>query len=126
MRKSGILILIFLTAGCMQLQMLPYLDQALTLQALGREKDEQNKFAKNVDAKFEKLLAAIDSGEIKQYKTQKDIIRTFGPPILAHDDQIDGKPVKRVLYRYAIQSQGPKKVYLYYDPSGQLMKWERI
>lgn len=118
------LVCVWIFSGCMQLKMLPYLDQALTLQEFGRDKDQQEKFVKNVDVKFDRLCDAINAGRFQQYRTDKDVIKAFGPPILMADTNVDGAPAKRALYRYAIQSKGSKKVYLYYDAAGHLIKHE--
>ena len=119
------LMLICLT-GCVQLQMLPYLDQALVLKDFGGEKDAQHLYVKNVDAQFDRMLAAVQSGEISKYKTEQEIVKTFGSPILARAVEIDGKSLRRCLYRYAIARKGPRKVYLYYDQSGRLKSFEFI
>ena len=124
--RGSILIIVVLLAGCTQLQMLPYLDQALILQEFGREKDGQHKFVDNTDAKFDQLLADIKSGAIAKCKAETDIIKTYGSPILTVDAAMDGAVLKRSLYRYAIQRKGPKKVYLYYDKQGSLVKFELV
>jgi hypothetical protein len=123
---ASLLAMTLLFSGCMQLKMLPYLDQALALQAFGKEKDAQHKYIKNADAKFDQLLAALESGDIQKYKTQKDVIKTFGPPLLAKNVAIDGKDLKQALYRYTIQNKGPKKAYLYYDQQEHLVQWESL
>ncbi len=108
------------------MQLLPYLDQALVLQEFGAEKDRQQKFVTNVDGNFDKLLAAANNGEIKKYKTQKEIVEVFGDPVLIKEVVIDGQTFQRALYRYAIQSKGPKRLYLFFDAQGNLMRWESI
>ena len=113
-------------SGCTQLQLLPYLDQALLLKGFGEEKAAQHKYVDNVGIKFDKLRAVIQSGQIKSYKTEKDIIKQFGTPILASTVSIDGVSLKQCLYRYAIQNKGPYKVYLYYDAEDRLVKWESL
>ena len=118
-----ILVLSFFT-GCMQMQMLPYLNQALVLKDFGAEKDAQHSYIKNADAKFDRMLAEFQSGEIQKYETEKDIIKAFGPPVLTKTVDIDGKIMKQDLYRYAIAHKGPNKIYVYYDQQGQLEKWE--
>ncbi len=120
------LVLIIFFCGCVQMQLLPYLDQALVLQEFGAEKDRQQKFVTNVDGNFDKLLAAANNGEIKKYKTQKEIVEVFGDPVLIKEVVIDGQTFQRALYRYAIQSKGPKRLYLFFDAQGNLMRWESI
>ncbi|MBI4310097.1 MAG: hypothetical protein HY591_07190 [Candidatus Omnitrophica bacterium] len=116
---------LFLT-GCMPLKMLPYLDQALVLQEFGREKDAQHLYVKNVDAQFDSMLAAVESGDIQKYKTEQEIVKTFGPPVLSREVEAEGKDLKQCLYRYAIAHKGPRKIYLYYDQSGGLDRFELI
>jgi hypothetical protein len=123
MKQLSFVCLMFVLCGCVKLQLLPYMDQALTLQDLGQEKDRQDKLIKTTDAQFEHLQAAIASGEIKNYKTKKDIGDQFGPPVCIFHQ---GEGVEEALYRYAIQSKGPHKVYLYYDQSGQLTRWKSL
>ena len=105
-------------AGCTQLKLLPYLDQALMLQEFGNDKEKQHKFIKNTNEKFDKLTAAINSGDIKHYKTEQEIINNFGPPILKSGDQ--------ALYRHAIGATAKSKAYLYYDDKGNLLRWELL
>ena len=119
-------LMVFLLSGCMQMQMLPYLDQALVLKDLSAEKDRQNKYVFDADARFDKLLAAVQGGDIKNYRTQDDIAAVFGAPIATKDIIIDGKTLKQCLYRYAIQSKSPKRIYLYFDARGQLNHWESL
>ena len=119
-------LMVFMFSGCMQMQMLPYLDQALTLQSLSQEKEGQNKYVLDADAQFDKLLAAVQSGDVKKYRTPQEVADAFGPPIFIKDMTIDGKPFRQYLYRYAIQSKSPKKVYLYFDDQGQLNHWESL
>lgn len=127
MHKAFVLLtFIVLASGCTQLQMLPYLDQLLLLKSFGIEKDGQQKYVASMDTKFDKMLAQIQSGEIKKYKTERDIISAFGPAILANTVMMDGQVLKQCLYRYVIQKTGPHKVYMYYDRSGRLVRFESI
>ena len=121
-----LLIIVIVSAGCMQLQMLPYLDQALVLQDFSNEKDGQQKFVNNTNATFDKLLAEVQNGMIKNYKTQEDVRKAFGPPIIAKDITADGQPLKQWMYRYAIQSKAKQKVYLFFNAQGRLMHWETL
>ena len=123
---SSFLLLLPLFVGCVKLQLLPYMDQALTLQEFGREKDEQNKYIKNADAKFDELWAAVASGDIKKYKSEQEIVAAFGPPIFIKSAPSGGKKVRQALYRYCIQSKGPHRVYLYYDENALLSRFETI
>jgi hypothetical protein len=122
---AGIQILVVLgLSGCTKLKLLPYLDQALLLQDFGQEKTQQQKIVDNTNALYDKLTAAIQSGDIAQYKTEKSIIKAFGQPVLSREQALDGKALKQSLYRYSILRTARDKVYLYYDPQGKLVKWE--
>lgn len=112
--------------GCTQIQMLPYLDQVLRLQELGREKDNQHKYVEGVDARFDKLQAQVKSGEVKKYKAEKDVVKAFGPPVLSGSVEQEGRTLKKSLYRYAIFSKGPHKVYVYYDERGRVERFESL
>ena len=108
------------------MQMLPYLDRALVLRSMDEEKDAQDKLVFDVNAGFDKLLAAVQSGDIKKYKTHKDIVSAFGPPVLTKDITADGQAIKQCLYRYAIQSKSPKRIYLYFNAQERLIRWESL
>ena len=112
--------------GCVQVQMLPYLDQALTLQSFSAQKDGQHQYVRDVDARFDKLLAAVQSGQIKAYNTKEDIVKAFGEPVLTKDIVIDGLPSTYCLYRHAIGPKAKQKVYLYFNAQGHLTHWETL
>lgn len=117
--------LLLFFCGCTKLQLLPYLDQALVLQDFGQEKAAQHKFIENIDAKYEKLSDALQSGTIANYKTELKVLKEFGPPLLERGVMLDGKLVKSSVYRKAMWRLAKTKIYLYYDNQGQLIKWEQ-
>ena len=119
-------LVVFLFGGCVQMQMLPHLDQALVLRSMDEEKDAQDKYVHDTDAQFEQLLAAVQSGDIKKYKTHKDIVSAFGPPVVTNNIAADGMEFKQCLYRYAIQSKSPKRIYLYFNAQERLIRWESL
>ena len=125
-RHAVCLLFVFLSAGCMQLKMLPHLDQAMTLQALSKDGDAQHKFVVETDRNFDAFQEAMRSGAIKKYKTSTQITKAFGLPITAKVVEKDGKLLHRWLYRYALQKTGPQKIYIYFNADGQLMDWEYI
>jgi len=120
------LLLVLFFSGCVQAQMLPHLDEALTLRSFSAQKDEQHQYVRDADARFDQLLAAVRSGGLQKYKTYGDIVHVFGPPVLIEDIVIDGLPSTYCLYRHAIASKAKQKVYLYFDNKGLLVKWEQI
>lgn len=124
MLRALLCIFCLVLSGCTQLQFLPYLDQALTLKEFGAEKASQHKMVNDINARYDQLAAAVSSGDISKFKTEEDIVKAYGPALLISDVDIDGKSLKRSLYRYAVIRQAKDKIYLYYDNQGNLVKWE--
>jgi hypothetical protein len=122
--KYILLSAILFLCGCAKLALLPYMDQALMLEGFGKEKTAQQKIVENIDANYDKLSAAVASGAISKYKTEKHILADFGEPILIKTESVEGKELRRALYRKAIGRSAKDKIYLYYDNQGNLIKWE--
>jgi len=120
MKKILLLILCFCFLGCS----LRHVSEIRRVQAAGANADEQKKYVREADEKFEKLLAVIQSNEISQYKTQQDFLKAFGEPILKKESNLPKEYAQRWLYRYCEKMQGSEKVYLYFDAQGTLLKWE--
>ena len=108
-------------AGCAKLA---HLDQLLTLKGLSDEQAQMGKEIERQDAKFERLVAAVEEGSISQYKSPKSVSAQFGPPVYIEKDEEDGRPLEVWVYRYAARFFDSPKVYLYWDRSGQLVRWE--
>ena len=125
MNKPFLVLTVFFS-GFVQVQMLPHLDEAMTLQSFSAQKDEQHQYVRDADARFDKLLAAAQSGGLQKYKTYGDIVHAFGPPVLTQNIVVDGQTLTQCMYRYAIASKAKQKVYLYFDNKGLLVKWEQI
>ncbi len=120
------MIVLFVFTGCVQVQMLPHLDEALTLRSFGAESDGQHQYVRDADARFDQLLAAAQSGGLQKYKTYGNIVHVFGAPVLTQNIVVDGQPLTQCMYRYVIASKAKQKVYLYFDNKGLLVKWEQI
>ncbi len=120
--KFFIFVCVILCSGCS----LRHVSEIRRVQAAGANSDEQKKYVRDVNANFEKLLAATRSGEISQYATQEDFLRTFGPPIFEKKAGINQDYALLWLYRYCEKMKGSEKVYLYFDTSGKLLQWEYI
>ena len=119
-KTIGILLCCCLT-GCA----LRHTEEIGRLQAYGREGDAQQRYVKDVNAKFDALLAAVRSGGMSAYQTQKDFQDAFGDPIFTKS--LDGQGAAQLwLYRYCEKLKGSEKVYLYFDASGTLLKWEHV
>ena len=106
-------VLMFLASGCTQIQMLPYLDQVMVLKDLGEDKKAQEEMVKKIDADFDRMREAIAHGQMGKFKTEKALIKAFGPPIISEHEVVMGKIYRQSLYRYAIQSKSPDKVNIY-------------
>ncbi len=124
--RAMLAVLFLICCGCTQVQMLPYLDQVMVLKDFGEDKKSQDELIKKIDAGFDRLLKAIADGKMDKYKTQRDVINAFGPPIISEPEVVDGKIYTQALYRYAIQSKSPDKVHIFYDKDGRVAQWESL
>lgn len=120
-RWAGILIVSVFLTGCAKIA---HLDQLLTLKGLSDEQARMGKEIERQDALFERLVAAVKEGSISKYKDQKSVAGQFGPPIFTEKVQEDGRPFEVWVYRYAARFFDSPKVYLYWNQSGELVRWE--
>ena len=96
------------------------------LSALGdysRDKDNQHRLVKSIDDHYDAMTKAIDQKAIGNYKDETSFVYSFWDPI-SKKDLSDG--TQRWLYRYAIFRFAKDKVYVYFDRSGKMIKWEKI
>ncbi len=107
-------------AGCAKLQ---HLDQLLILKGVSDEQTQMGKEIKYQDAKFERLVAAVEEGSISKYKSQESVTGQFGPPIFTERVEEAGQPLEVWVYRYAAEFFDSPKVYLYWDQAGNLIRW---
>lgn len=115
-----LLFILFFLTGCAKLA---HLDQLLTLKGLSDEQAQMGQEIERQDAKFERLVAAVEEGSIVKYKSQKSVSAQFGPPVYIEKDEEDGRPLEVWVYRYAAKFFDSPKVYLYWDQSGKLIRW---
>jgi len=121
MRVRAILILLLLGfCGC---SVLGHLDRLSVLGDYAREKDDQSRLVKSVNAHYDALGDVIARGHIREYKDKSSFVYAFGQPILKKD-MPDGS--QQWLYRYAILESAKDKVYVYFDQHDQLTKWEKV
>ena len=113
-------ILFFLT-GCAKLEHLPEL---LTLKDLSNDRDQQDLYVRNHDESFERLVNAVKDKSFDQYKNKKSFLEAFGKPLVTEQVSLDGESLEKWLYRYTTRSFGSPKVYLYFDRSGKLKRWQ--
>lgn len=120
-RAFLLLFVVVLLTGCAKLQ---HLDQLLTLKAVSDEQAQMGKEIERQDARFERLVAAVAEGSIAKYKSQKSVTGQFGSPIFTEKVEEDSQPLEVWVYRYAAKFFDSPKVYLYWNQSGELVRWE--
>jgi len=107
-------------SGCVALE---NLDQLNELGDYSREKDAQHRNVKTINDHYDVLIKAIAKGNFSDYKDASSLVHAFGEPILKKDL---GNGTQRWLYRYAIYRLAKDKVYVYFDRSGKILKWEKL
>jgi len=105
---------------------LRHVSEIRRVQAVGANMDEQKKYVKEANERFEKLLAAIETNQMSLYLTQQDFLKAFGVPIFEEKHDNNKDYAELWLYRYCEKMRGSEKVYLYFDASGKLLKWEHL
>lgn len=73
---------------------------------------------------FRMLIADIDKKNIKAGLSYSDLLRRYGEPILVWNTDGASLVPKKVLYRDPVKYFNTDKVYLYFDSSDSLVKWE--
>jgi hypothetical protein len=102
---------------------LSHMDQLLVMGDYARDKNVQYKMVDEINAHYEALVVAINSGKIKNYPDQTSIRANFGEPITIKTITVDGRSEEEWLYRHAIPQKAKDKVYLYFDTKAQLIKY---
>lgn len=118
-----ILCVIFAFTGCSKLA---HLDQLLTLKAMGENKDQQEKFVKQQDQNFEKILQAYRDDRLGEFPDAKSIQKAFGAPIAVSEEMKDGVNRIKWLYRYSVKMLSSDKLYLYFSTDGKLLEWQYV
>jgi hypothetical protein len=98
-------------------------DELSVLGDYSREKDNQHRLVKSINDHYDALTKTVDQKAINDYKDKASLVYSFGDPILKKDLSDGGQ---RWLYRYAIFRLAKDKVYVYFDRTGKLTKWEKI
>lgn len=122
MKKISILfftVLVF--CGCAKVK---HLDQLLTLKGLADEQVAMNQYIEKQDQIFELMLEEAKAGTLDQYLNKRRILRAFGDPIFVKHVKGDGQELESWLYRYSTEFFNSEKIYLYFDPDGNLVKSE--
>ena len=124
MKLKKIVTYLVLTCLCLSgCTILNNLDEISTLGDYSREKENQHRLVKSINDHYDKLTKTIAQGHISDYKDKGSFVHSFGEPILKRDLKDGGQ---RWLYRYAIYRFAKDKVYVYFDRSGRLIKWEKL
>jgi hypothetical protein len=113
----------FVISGCAKVS---HMDQLLTLKGLADEQTKLNQYVEEQDQNFERMLAEAKAGTLEEYGNKKKIRRAFGEPVFARSVTGGDQELETWLYRYATRYFGADKVYLYFDPDGNLVRTEYI
>ena len=108
---------IALVAGCANL------DKMLVLKSLGKSQKQMQGYVKRQDALFEKLVRNLIKGRLKLGTSKVKIVATYGEPIIEFK-RYQNTDEKVFLYRYAKDYFNSDKVYLYFNKSEELIRWE--
>jgi hypothetical protein len=115
-----LLLVLLCFCGC---TILENIDEISILGDYSREKDSQHRLVKTINDHYDALSKAIEQGHIGDYKDKASWGYAFGDPLLKKD--LSGG-TQRWLYRHAIYRLSKDKVYVYFDRSGKMIKWERL
>ena len=110
-----------ISSGCAKIS---HLDQLLTMKSLSDDQTQQQKYVKDRYKKFKALLAAVESGNIKNYPDKKKFLKTFGEPIYTETIDRDKEKLEQLMYRYSTQLSGSEKVYVFFNTEGKLTDWK--
>ena len=115
-----VLLASFLFSGCNII----HIPEIMRIRSVSANQDQQQKYVAAKNKEFKKLLKIVEKNKISKYKTQKDFVKGFGEPIFKKQLSQQGKYSQLWLYRYCQKMFGSEKVYLYFDDTGNLTKWE--
>jgi hypothetical protein len=108
---------IALAAGCANM------DKMLALKSLGNSQKQMQGYVKKQDALFKKLVRNLTKGRLKPRTLKSRIVTTYGEPIIEFKNYHNADE-EVFLYRYARDYFNSDKVYLYFNKSEELIRWE--
>jgi len=109
---------VFALGGCAVLS-----DELQALKDVGRSQAQIGSYVKRENRRFLKLLKHYKKGHLKIGIPKSRIIAAFGEPVLIKS--LDDNLVKEVfLYRHPTDFFTSDKIYLYFDKSNKLVRWE--
>ena len=114
------LVIFLCLSGCTALE---HLDELSVMGDYSRERDNQDRLVKAINARYDALTQAMAQGKMGDYKDKSFFVYAFGEPILKKDMPDSSQ---QWLYRYAILSTARDKVYVYFDQHDHLIKWEKV
>lgn len=114
------IIALSLITGCTYLKKRP---QIKTLQELNSNQKYIKEYVQQQKSLFSKLIADIKEQKLKEGTPQKQIIATYGEPVIS--GKTDNRDLEEfILYRSPVQFYSTKKVYLYFDNNDKLSSWK--
>lgn len=118
-----IVLLVAPLSGCAKLA---HMQELLTLKAYSEEKDQQVELVRGQDERFQKLIQLAESKGLGPYTTQESFLKEFGAPVLKKSVVKEEQPLEEWLYRYSTEYFDSPKVYLYFDETGALQRWDYL
>ena len=120
MKKFFLVFLMFCFCGCAA----RHVSEIGRLEAYSANMDEQKRYVKEQNKKFDELLGVIKADQLSKYSTQQDFLKAFGKPIFIKNVSDRTDYAVLWLYRYCEKLVGSEKVYLYFDSVGSIVAWE--
>lgn len=114
-------VLILAAGGCAAAQ---YAEQIHTLQAVNESQQDIRRYVELKEKLFNLLLEDVKNERLKLGITKKHVINTYGRPVLVREISGGVDREEELLYRHPTRYFSSDKIYLYFDSSGRLMRWE--
>ena len=114
---------IFFLGGCAKLA---HLEQLLTMKAYSDNKDAQEEYVQAQTADFEKLLRHITENKDVMFKTKKELLAAFGPPVYRKKAFRNRQQEEVWLYRPPTAYFKGEKVYFCFGPEDDLLRWDYV
>lgn len=113
--------LIFSLEGCSYLS---HWDQLMTLKGFSDNRKEAEKYVRNQNESFDKLLYDIQNNRLKKGTSKRVIRSRYGDPVFckANEDRIGVEDA--CLYRHPLEYFSIDTVYLYFDENNKLNSWK--
>jgi len=118
--KVPVLTLLILPAlgGCAKLA---HLEQLLCIKSYSENRDIQLAYVDLQNENFDRLLAAVNAGEIQPGIKKQDLVEKFGEPVIHRPVMGRGGAREEWLYRYATVYFNTEKIYMYFGEDGRMI-----